>query len=245
MKLINKIFIIQLVFLPLVNYSQQQFTDSEISAALNNPDTKKIRPRVIAANQIELLKEGVLLIRLQNKQNTIAALKKVKRFKEADKVEYQQKELNLQYIQAFRSHFNFCKVYFFYSNQSQNIIDKKYHDVIFLNDSLAEDSTIKISTENIFTGEFSNLEQDTTSYFSRTIKEDGNKKLATYYGGPDFNFEVLAIKSNQFVQLRDPFPYYVRTFRDLPLQRSALTTVAMMNRRLHHYYYKQQRKSNK
>ena len=117
MKLINKIFIIQLVFLPLVNYSQQQFTDSEISAALNNPDTKKIRPRVIAANQIELLKEGVLLIRLQNKQNTIAALKKVKRFKEADKVEYQQKELNLQYIQAFRSHFNFCKVYFFYSNQ--------------------------------------------------------------------------------------------------------------------------------
>lgn len=245
MRLTFKIFITLLILLPLVNYSQQQFSDSEISAALNNPDTKKIRPSVLAAQQIETLKDGVLLIRLQNQQNTINALKKVKRFKEAEKAEYRQKELNLEYVKAFRSHFNFCKVYFFYSNHSQKIIDKKYDDVIFLNDSLIEDPTIKISSENIFTGEFTNLEQDTTSNFSRTIRNDGNKKLATYHGGPNFDFEVLAIKSNAFVQLCDPFPYYVRTFRNLPLERSPLTTIAMMNRRLHQYYYKQQRKMNK
>jgi hypothetical protein len=49
-------------------------------------------------------------------------------------------------------------------------------------------------------------------------------------------FGALVIKSDQFIQLKKPFPYYVRTFDSLPIKRSPKTVVKKMNKKLHRFY---------
>lgn len=201
--------------------------------------------RVLTKEQINQLKSGALFVRLQTKKNSITALRKIGREKIADKMEREQKNYNLKIVSAFKTNFNFCPTYFFFSDYSQNIREKQFDKVIFLTDSLLPDTTIKFKESNFLTAEFGTIEQDTAKYFSHNSYEsDGNwslKRVESYYGGPNTGFGALIIKSDQLIQLRGPFPYYVRTFDSLPIKRSQNITVKKMNKKLYKYYDKRKK----
>ncbi|MGB6035701.1 MAG: hypothetical protein WBG42_05505 [Cryomorphaceae bacterium] len=66
--------------------------------------------------------------------------------------------------------------------------------------------------------EFANLKPDTARYYiGDRIEPDPNGGLRRVkrYGDSDIgaDFRALVIKDRNFVQLRDPFPYYVRSFK--------------------------------
>jgi hypothetical protein len=132
----------------------------------------------------------------------------------ANKVRGEQEIENKKIVEAFKNKFNFCKIAFFYSNNSTNVRKRKFEN-IFLNDSLIIDNSITIdTTKAIFIAEFETIEQDTLKYFSfYDYEQDRNwsvKKVAHYYGGPDFGFDALLIRDKNFNQLCEPFPYYTR-----------------------------------
>ena len=194
----------------------------------------------ITKSQIKLLKEGALLIRLKSRNNTIIGLRKIGKVKLAEKIKRKQADYNLKVITAFKTNFDFCPTYFFISNYSINIKDEQFDKVVFLNDSMIEDMTIKLNTKKFLTAEFGIIEQDTAKYFShKTYEPDEHWSLTrfeNYYGGANMGFGALVIKSDKFIQLRRPFPYYVRTFDSLPFERSTNKIVRKMNKKLHKFY---------
>jgi hypothetical protein len=193
-----------------------------------------------AKEQIYQLKEGALFVKLKTRKNSILALRNIGKDNLADRIENEQKGENINIISAFRNNFNFCPIFFFYSDYSSNIVEKQFDQVIFLNDSLKADTTIKFNGMFFFIAEFSTIEQDTAKYFSYNSSEaDANwsvKKVSNYYGGPDMGFSALIIKSDKFIQLRRPFPYYVSTYELTPFKRSFNRVVSKMNRILHNFH---------
>lgn len=209
---------------------------------IQKPVTKKressLRKQLnaLTKRQINQLKDGALLVRLQTRKNSITALRKTGKDKLADEMERTQRNYNVKVVSAFRKNFNFCPTYFFFSDYSQNIREGKFDKVVFLSDSLLADTTIKFNASNFLTAEFGTIEQDTAKYFSHTSYEpDQNwslKSNANYCAGPDMGFEALIVKSDQLVQLRRPFPYYVRTYGS----RSLNKTIKKLNIKLHRFY---------
>lgn len=243
---ISQIAIFALVlFISTVTYGQVS-SSSKATVQKTSPKGKNIGfrklMRILAKEQINQLKDGALLVRLQTKENSIAALRKIGKDKLAGKVETKQRNYNIGIISAFKTNFNFCPTYFFFSDYSQNIIERQVYKVAFLSDSLHEDNSIKFSNQKFLTAEFGTIEQDTIEYFShRSYESNGNgslKRVANYHGKPHMGFGALIIKSDQLIQLRRPFKYYARTFDKLPIKRSLNNTVRRMNKKLNKFYNK-------
>ncbi|MFK7925362.1 MAG: hypothetical protein AB8H47_25630 [Bacteroidia bacterium] len=194
---------------------------------------RKMRKRK-ATEQIVGLHDGVLLVRLKTKQPTIEALKERGKAERAAKVEAEQKQLNLGIVAAFKDSFDFCPVYFFYSNYTQQVKSGDLGSVEFLNEELQSDNRIKLDDPYYLTAEIGSVVEDTTSFFDRHYYEpttNGPQKKDAYYGGNNFGFEALVMKSDQLIQLSRPFPYYVRMLRKpLPI------LVSELNADLHHFY---------
>lgn len=194
----------------------------------------------ITTAQIIYLKNGALLVRLKNNDIALSALRKSGNNVQADKIEKKQVEINRNIIDAFHQQFNFCPVYFFYSNYSEAVKKKDFDNVVFLNDSLQPDPSIKFTKKSFLIAHFGVVLQDTAQYLENsTIEQNGNfsvKQTKTYYGGPSFGYEGLVISSDTFVQLRHPFPYFVRT-RDSELKKKLLNRVIRkMNKQLIQFY---------
>ena len=193
----------------------------------------------MSAYQILSFKEGALLVRLHTRASTIAALRGKGKITEADKVELEQAIINQSIVRAFRGNFGFCPVYFFYSNDSPFIIEKQFDKITFLNDTLKADTTIKFVGKYFLTAEFGSIEQDTTArfdsyYYDRS--EKGLEKRSLYYGGSNMGFGALIMKSDIFVQLHRPFPYYVRTFETVPFLVNSNHVVSKLNKKINKYY---------
>ncbi len=205
------------------------------------PAKPVIKAEEIATQQIKDLKEGVLFVRLQTRQKSIDAMRKAGQNELADKKQAEQLELNKCIISAFRKEFVFCKVYFFYSDDSKNILDKNFTQIVFVNDSAIRDENIKIETPNkFFIAEFGTSSQDTASYYSHTAYEpDGNFSsgpVQVYYGGSNTGAHGLKIMSDSFVQLRKPFPYFVKSPFFKRKSFIPATTVEKMNLNLFKFY---------
>ena len=185
------------------------------------------------------LKDGALIVRLKTKENSIVALRKAGNHELADKVELKQKTYNKELIRAFRSDFKFCPVYFLPSNYSENIIAGKIADVVFVNDSLDPDTSITMTQLNFLTAETGPLDPDTASYFESQHYDYSGKNLEkkeTQYIGQNAGFEVIKMMNKEFIQLTQPFPYYVRIYDSLPMERSLPKAVARLNEKLQNYY---------
>jgi len=206
--------------------------------------SQRRQTRMIMKQQIKQLSNGVLLVRLKTKENSIAALNENGRHPLANQIKNKQQKFNKEVIAAFKNNFTFRPAYFFFSNYSENILSGQMNKIIFLNDSLQPDSAIKLSNTEFLTAEIGCLEQDTTMHFSSYYYyrgENGLEKRSAYYGGPDMGFSVLKIMSDQLIQLKRPFPYYVRTFDKLPIKRNLSKTVLKMDKKLTRYYKKNNR----
>lgn len=213
MKIICTVIFTILLFISMVTFGQEnvdpistnQKTTTEQSNSSKKENTEQAR------EQITQLLEGALLVRLQTKNKSITALREKGNDKLADKIETDQKKHNMEIVSAFRTLFDFCPVYFFFSDDSQNIKKGKLDQVAFLSESLIPDTNIHFSKTYFLTAEFGRTEQGKS-------------------------FGALVIMDSRFSQLKRPFPYYVRTFESLPIKRSIHRTVLMMNRKLHKFY---------
>ena len=101
-----------------------------------NVSAKKVKNRKLikqtARQQINQLKEGAILVRLMTKKNSILALRYSGREEQADRIECEQIEFNKRVICAFKKNFSFCKVYFFFNDNSLIVKDKKFNNIFFL-----------------------------------------------------------------------------------------------------------------
>lgn len=221
----KKLFII-LLLLPVFSFAQKE-----------KKVTPKKQAKIVAIAHIQQLKESVLLVRLSARKNSINAMRKAGKEKMAIKKEKEQQERNLQIIAAFRTNFNFCKVFFFYSEDSDYIRNNQLDSVAFLNDSLHIDFTIKIDNPSYYTAEFGSVDPDankksTTSTFIGV----GSGPVGVKKSSGGITITALVIKDNQLVQLAKPFPYYIREFKGLPFRRAILKMVLKMDVALNDYY---------
>ncbi|MCX6297072.1 MAG: hypothetical protein NTX97_13630, partial [Bacteroidetes bacterium] len=108
-----------------------------------------------ARTNIVLLKNGALFIRLKTSFLKINALKKTGKDKEAEEIRLSQEATNMSIIKAFKENFNFCKVYFFYSDHSTEVKEGKYKAVIFNSDMKIDSS---FNSDNYLIGEFDESE---------------------------------------------------------------------------------------
>jgi len=174
-------------------------------------DHRKQR-QAAAEKNIIALKEGVLLVRLNFQKQKIAYFEKYNNTKEVAKIKEKALKVNTEIIDAFNTYFKFCKVYFFAMDDSRKVLDGKLDEVSFYNKDGVEDPSIKYTGDNFFVGEFGYIEQDTTSYYKGSTPSTNNDKDPegkTYYGGSKNNKSAFVIRDRNFIQLRDPFPYYV------------------------------------
>lgn len=202
-------------------------------------DNSYVRVRTVAKDNIIQMKQSVLLVRLHTKKASIQALRDIGKNEDADKIESRQRLENLRIVSAFRRHFNFCPVYFFYSEYSQNIIDKQFDKVLFINDSLVEDPSIKPDLSSFYISEFANHQPDTAMYYSgSTYRADGSdnpEPVKKYYGGTELQIEGLLVENQVFVQLSDPFPNFIKSgiFNSKEMANKCVTK---LNDRLHNFY---------
>jgi hypothetical protein len=236
----NKIRLL-LFFLILCNFGIAQ----------ENTQVKKkvsFKKQVNAAAKVQInqLKNGALLVRLKTKKPTIAALRKIGREKQAIAMEEKQAKFNVDIIKAFKLNFNFCPTYFFYSDYSIKVREKEFDKVVFLNDSLKPDSSIKFLNTSFLVAEFGVLQQDTARHISHYTYESAKnfslKQETHYYGGPSLGLDGLIISSDQLIQLRHPFPYFNRTLDPMPKSSVLNRAVRKMNKKLHKFYTKKNKK---
>lgn len=180
----------------------------------NTPRTR----RMAARQQIHDLENGVLLVRLPTREKTIAALRAKGNNALADKIDAQQMETNIRFISAFKKFFNFCPVYFFKSNYSEAVRQKMWNEVVFVNEYLQPDTSVKIAETKIFTAELTGTEP------------------ARSGRGSSMHVGAIVIKDDQFQTLQKPFPYYMRTFEGVPWERPTDKVVLRLNNKLHKFY---------
>lgn len=193
-----------------------------------------------AKEHILRLKKSALLVRLKTKENSIRALKDRGFNDKAAQVESDQKKKNLELIQAFNKYYNFSNVYFFYSSDSKKVENGELDSVVFLNDSLEPDPSIKVKEIDYYTSEIGLIQPDSTVYNDKNSvqnTENGAEQKPTYSsGGAGMSFQALIIKDDKFRQLASPFPFYSRTLSSLPFKRPYSVVVKKLNAKLEEYY---------
>lgn len=161
-----------------------------------------------AVADILMLKEGALLVKLKTSENLINGFVRAGKQDEADKVKAEQEMTNKDIARAFSKHFNFCKVYFFYSGQSAAVKNGDLGQL--LNTDLEIDSTF--NSVNYLIGEFGE---------SETTKIDG-----------------FIMEDRNLVQLESPFPFLIRANKSGFISRTYAEMVIALNDELHDFYVK-------
>ncbi|MBI1266089.1 MAG: hypothetical protein GC193_01525 [Cryomorphaceae bacterium] len=196
--------------------------------------------KATAVRQISDLKSGVLLFRLPQNKVALQAARDSGFVLSAARMERQLHERNIEIVEHMRKYFTFCDVYFIYADQSEKVLAHEWNDIEFLSDSLKVDKSIHLPDVPIFTAELTLLRADTARIATGEVMRHNNegdlKNVQTYTSSPDPMFEALIIKSDQFVQLHKPFPYYSRTFNSMPFRRSMKKVVKMMDENLERFF---------
>lgn len=219
----NHILLLLMVCVSIFAYSQ----DGEVKVY------KKTFKKVEAYQQIIDLKSGVLLVRLKTRSSAITLMREKGWNTKADQVQAEQDAINKTIIAAFKSDFTFCQVYFFKSEDSDKVREKEFDQVDFFDSELQIIERVVIGEKNVFTAEFTKIEQiegeaKDVPYYENG--ENGLEKRQKSTGGASMGFEALIIKDDQLKQLKRPFPYYERTFKTIFfMKRKPSKVVRKMN----------------
>lgn len=210
---------------------------------LSAQETKKISYRkqckIDSKRQILEIHDGVLLVRLKQKQKSIDALRKRGRVKLAKKIELKQQNRNKYIIDAFNARFDFCPVYFFYSSDSKHIRNNNLDSISFLNDSLLKDNSITFKDSIFYVAEFGHIEPEETFTYQSSVHTSKNETIATYSGSSDFSFKAVTIKTKDFKQLKEPFPYYSKESSGANKRANINAAVRKLDLILKRFYSKQ------
>jgi hypothetical protein len=158
---------------------------------------------VIAAWQINELKQGAIVVRLKTNKALIDELKKQGKDKLALEKQKEQYAINMNTIHAYKDKFDFCKVYFIMSNSSDSLLNG-VRSGIFLDTNMNVDPTITMNEK------FYLLAERDYGYNSSIgfVKEDSARKVVET-GNPVKEMAVV-LKNKYGHQLKGPFPYFVK-----------------------------------
>lgn len=171
---------------------------------LDKGQFKKYRKRAdqLASWQIQNLKYGALIVRLQNNQLKIEACKRTGNHQLAKKIIAETRFYNKTVIKAYLQNYNFSKVYFIYSQSSDSLL-KGVRKGIFI------DTTLQVNPEIVMTENYYLLAEKDYVYNSTIgfVKED-SARFARESGSRTIEAPVV-IKNKYGHQLKKPFPFYI------------------------------------
>lgn len=210
--------ILSFVFLSCI--AQDTLTSKEIRALRQE----------MARKQITELKNGVLLVQLKTKQNTINAYTSKGMIEKANSVKDLQALDNKSIIKGFKTYFKFCPVFFYYSTDQENLKSKKYDAITFLDDSLTPTPiNVKLDSINYYISGISK------SNFNNTTLNNIPSYNSQYERG--IKFDAFIIKNKEFQQLAAPFPYYAKTHVAVKINdKKRWESIKKLDTRLSNYY---------
>lgn len=181
---------------------------------------KEQRPpnrRMEAKDQIRNLHKGALLVRLPTAQPLIGALNERGWNETIGEVSKALEINHREIVSAFKTYYSFSEVYFFYSNHSKEIRNGNFSSLMNADLEVASFEKADLFSD-YFIAEFASLKPDTGRYYTGSAivpDPNGGVRRVKRYGdsGIGADFRALVIKDQNFVQLSDPFPYYVRSFK--------------------------------
>jgi len=182
--------------------------------------------RTIAALQIKDLKSGALVVRLKTNDRSIEAYRKSGMKELAEKLVDENRAQNQKLMDAFRSFYDFSKVYFIYAKNTSALKEGKQN--IFLNDTLGIDTSITMAEKYFLIAEYGTI---TTN--ERTDEYHYKGVYHTEPTGTSASTNVIFISDTSLVQLREPFPFYVQTYLN-----NYNKAVDNLNKSLHKAYYR-------
>ena len=165
--------------------------------------------------QIRELKNTLLLVELRDAGMASEALKTSGELTKATRMERKVREQNLKIASAFREYFHFCPVYFFY-DQSRDEVKRMHFQGNLLDHDLAPVQSVSRPVPMFYAAAFGYLD----------ARPAGSKSGR--------HVKALMIRDHNFVQLKEPFPYYVRT---CSLDSHYGKKVKKLNKKLDAYYH--------
>ncbi|MBK6523656.1 MAG: hypothetical protein KBG47_01850 [Bacteroidia bacterium] len=202
--LLNRIIIIFLLFTCYKTLAQNKRpSDNDYQT---REEFKKFHRRAIKVGswQIQNLKFGAIVIRLQNDKRKVDGYLKVGDERSAIQVQAEAQYRNRSIISAALSQIDFCKVYFIFSQSSDSLLAGKRNDMFV-------DSTLKVQSSIVMNEKFYVLLEEDFLYLTSIgfVKED-SAKYAVERGHTNGNKPFL-FKNKYGHQLKSPFPYKCST----------------------------------
>jgi hypothetical protein len=204
-QLLNKKVIFLLCFFVSVFFiNAQEGNEYQYTKDYKDPQQfEKFRKRrkIIAAWQINQLKDGALVVKLKTNIKQIDAFNNHGEKDKAIEKIIETYIVNKNIMMAYLDNFKFCKIYFIYSN-SHDSLQKGVRTGIFLDTNLTIDPNISM------TEKFYLIAEKDFSYNSSIgfVKED-SAKFVREKGNPSGGMYDIVIKNKYGHQLKRPFPY--------------------------------------
>ena len=154
-----------------------------------------------AQNIIKELPESAILFRLKTNNHLINYYLENGETEKAHLEKEKQKSYNNQIIRMFEKEWDFCPVYFFYSQHSKEITNKNFQHV------------------------FKGIDQQILNQEElNTLK---NNFIVIYFGSTQgkLKFDALIISDQNLIQLKKPNPRFVRTYKNLGFLKRNLTKI--------------------
>ncbi len=171
----------------------------------------------VAKAQIQKLKtDGALLVRLKTNSNAIKHLKANGNADLATQIQLQTELENKIIMESYKSEFNFCPVYFFYSHYSDSVKHQKLTGIL-LDSSLIENTNIICANSFYLIADESSLANSTLGLVPLS-----QAPFATETGAPSRDNVPIVIKNRYYIQLHKPFPYF--QIKGLPINDNELNT---------------------
>jgi len=84
-----------------------------------------------AKTHLEMLSDGVLLVRLQDKTKKLQILEEAGRNEELAEEKKENDAQNQRIIDGFKEYYTYCKIFFFYASSTKQILEKDYNGNLF------------------------------------------------------------------------------------------------------------------
>lgn len=179
------------------------------------PQEAENEGEITAEEHIQLLKHGVLLVRLKTKQNAVLMLEARGMKEDADLMWQEQRKKNREIVKAFELIFDFCPVYFFYDENSGAVKENLYDNYI-----------LDYNLDTVPADTFNHYETVYFADFGQVYFEVFNQHMLG-----------AVVLDSQMEVLPRRFPAIVRKRAGLALiKRSNTGLVEEMNEKLHKYF---------
>ena len=196
--------------------NQKTVSDDSDRRTENNPEA-------IAEQAIQILKEGVLIVRLETNSRKIDELEKLMASEEVDEAKKERlatlveatkaetHKKNKIFVDAFQAHYDFSKVLFMYDTSAVHLTAGKTEG-IFLNNSLAPDPSIKLNDDKYLIAYFGkNPLNHTKSDVEGMVILDGSMNVIP----PPFPYFIYRLKTAYFFAVDFEEKYYTAVVQNL------------------------------